>query len=116
MRFQYCMISPNPILYIRAIQGHTGENLIAPELMGHVAIAYKWKEVLFHRGHQSSNQDSSLEDEKVKKEDRLSSSHFSARSGTIRTKKNPAMTFQNREKCTITVSGRTLRMPSTEST
>ena len=25
-------------------------NLIAPELMGHVAIPYTWKEFLFHRG------------------------------------------------------------------
>ena len=50
MRFQYCMTSVNFLLYIRAIQGHTGGNLIAPELMGHVAIPYKWKEILFHRG------------------------------------------------------------------
>ena len=44
------MTSVNFLLYIRAIQGHTGGNLIAPELMGHVAIPYKWKEILFHRG------------------------------------------------------------------
>ena len=49
-RFQYCQNSRNILLYIRAIQGHTGGNLIAPELMGHVAIPYKWKEFLFHRG------------------------------------------------------------------
>ena len=36
--------------YIRAIQGHTGGNLMALVLMGHVAIPYKWKEFLFHRG------------------------------------------------------------------
>ena len=24
--------------------------MIAPELMGHVAIPFKWKEFLFHRG------------------------------------------------------------------
>ena len=29
-------------MYIRAIQKHTGENMVAPELMGHVAIPYKW--------------------------------------------------------------------------
>ena len=40
----------NSLLYVRAIQGHTGGNLTAPELMGHVAIPYKWKEFLFHRG------------------------------------------------------------------
>ena len=57
---------------------------------------------------QSSNQDSSLEDEKAKKEERPSSPHIQA-------KKNLAMTFQNREKYTITVSGRILRTPSTRS-
>ena len=50
MRFQYCMSSENFSLYIRAIQGHTGGNLIAPELIGHVAIPYRWKEFLFDRG------------------------------------------------------------------
>ena len=54
---------------------------------------------------QSSHQDLSLEDEKAKKEDRPSSSHLSTRSGTIWTKKHLAMTNQNREKNTITVSG-----------
>ena len=50
MRFQYCINSKNSLLYIRAIQGHTGGNFIAPELMGHVDVPYKWKEFLFHRG------------------------------------------------------------------
>ena len=44
------MNSRNFSLYIRAIQGHAGGNLIAPELMDHVAIPYKWREFLFHRG------------------------------------------------------------------
>ena len=48
--FQHCKNSNNSLLYIRAIQTHTGGNLIAPELMGHVAISYKWKDFLFHRG------------------------------------------------------------------
>ena len=64
---------------------------------------------------QFSNQDSSLEDEKVKKEDRPSSSHLSTRSGTIQTKKHPAMTYQNREKYTVTVRGKILRTLSTGS-
>ena len=50
MRFQYCMNSKNSLLYIRAIQRHAGGNLIAPELMRHVAIPYQWKEFLLHRG------------------------------------------------------------------
>ena len=33
MRFQYCTTSENFLLFIRAIQGHTGGNLIAPKLM-----------------------------------------------------------------------------------
>ena len=37
----YCMDSRNFLLFIRAIQGHTAGHLIAPELMGHVAIQYK---------------------------------------------------------------------------
>ena len=49
-RFQCCKNSKNVSLYIRAVQGHTGANLVAPELMGHVAIPCKWKEFLFHRG------------------------------------------------------------------
>ena len=49
-RFQYCRNSTDVLFYIRAIQGHTGGNVTAPELMGHVALPYKWKEFLFHRG------------------------------------------------------------------
>ena len=37
----------NSLLYIRAIQGHTGGKLIAPELLGHVGIPYNWKEFPF---------------------------------------------------------------------
>ena len=44
------MNSKNSLLCVRAIQRRTGGNLIAPELMGRVAIPYKWKEFLFHRG------------------------------------------------------------------
>ena len=49
-RFQCCMNSKNSLLKIRAIQGHTGGNVVAPELMGHVAIPYKWNDFLYHRG------------------------------------------------------------------
>ena len=54
---------------------------------------------------QSSNQDSSLEDEKVKKEGTPSSSRLPTHSGTIQTKKNLAMTSQSREMYTISVNG-----------
>ena len=50
MRFQCCMNSQNSLFKIRAIQGHTGGNMTAPELMGHLAIPYNWKDFLFHRG------------------------------------------------------------------
>ena len=42
-------IPETSFLYIRAAQGHTGGNVTAPELMGHVAAPFKWKEFLFHR-------------------------------------------------------------------
>ena len=110
MRFQHCMNSNKFLIVdIRAIQGHTGGNLIAPELMGHVATNGKnscFIEDVRLMSLQSSNQDSSLEDEKAKKEDRPYSSHLSTRSKTIQTKKNLAITYQNREKYTITVSGK----------
>ena len=48
--FQYCKNFRDVLLYLRASHRHTGGNVIAPELMGHVAIPYKWKEFLFHRG------------------------------------------------------------------
>ena len=49
-RLQYCKKCQDVLLYIRAIQGHTGGKVIAPELMGHVAVPSKSKEFLFHRG------------------------------------------------------------------
>ena len=44
MRFEYCESSKGSLLYIRAIQGHTGGIMIAPELSGHVDIVWNWKE------------------------------------------------------------------------
>ena len=38
------------VLKIRGIQGHTGGKLIAPALLGHVAILFNWKEFIFHKG------------------------------------------------------------------
>ena len=49
-RFQYCQNSCNRLLYIRAIQGHTGGELIPPEMLGHVLILHNLKEFVFHRG------------------------------------------------------------------
>ena len=49
-RFQYCQNSHNRIMYFRAIQGHTGGEMISPEMLGHVLIPHNWKEFVFHRG------------------------------------------------------------------
>ena len=51
IRFQYCKNSCDDLLYIRAIECHTGGEVIASELMGHVAIPIEWKEFLFQRGY-----------------------------------------------------------------
>ena len=65
---------------------------------------------------QSSGQDSSLEEEQVKRDDKPSSSHLWARSGTIQTKRNPATTYWCGEKYTIITNGSLIRTPSTGST
>ena len=49
-RFQHCKNSNNVLLNIRAVQGHTGGKVIAPELMGPVTVRPRWKEFLYHRG------------------------------------------------------------------
>ena len=49
-RFQYCQNSCNKLLYIRAIQGHTGREMIQPEMLGHVLRPPNWKEFVFHGG------------------------------------------------------------------
>ena len=36
-------------MYIRAIQGHTGGQVIEPEMTGHVCIPLNWKQFVFHR-------------------------------------------------------------------
>ena len=47
-RFQYCQNSCNTFLYIRAIQEHTGGDVI--ELMGDVATPFNRKQFHFYRG------------------------------------------------------------------
>ena len=42
-------ILKNSLAFLRAIQGHTGGITIAPELMGHVLLPYRWKEFLYHK-------------------------------------------------------------------
>ena len=115
-----CMNSRNVLLYIRAILGRTGGNLIAPELMGHVAIPYTRKEFLFHRGcsfdvhfNPHIRTDRWRTGNQSRKTDHLL--HLSTHSGTIQMKKNLAMTSPSREKYTITTGGKLVRTPSTGS-
>ena len=55
---------------------------------------------------QSFGKDSSLEENKAKRDDKPSSSHLSTRSETIQTKKNPATTCWSREKYALTAGGK----------
>ena len=45
-----CKIAKKCWAYLRALQGHTGGTAIAPEMMGHVLLPYRWKEFLYHEG------------------------------------------------------------------
>ena len=49
-RLQYCQNSCNTLLCIRAIQGHTGGDLMEPELMGRAAVPFNWIQFPLHRG------------------------------------------------------------------
>ena len=42
IRFQYGKNSHDVLLYIRAMQGHTGGEVISPELMGHDTVPFRW--------------------------------------------------------------------------
>ena len=73
--------------------------MIAPELMGHVAIPCKWNEILFSSRDvpwmslQSSSQDSSQEADIARKEDRPSSYHFSNPCGDNPDEEKPSEDF-----------------------
>ena len=102
MRVQFLHEFQKSLLYTRAIQGHTGGNLIAPELMGHVAVPYKWKEILFHRA-------CSHDVQPILKSGRIAGGRegkegrqtiFVRTSQPVRVQS----TYENRDKYTITVS------------
>ena len=48
-RFQYCIDSSGAILYFRALQGHSGRNLIDPSLHDNVLIPDDFLEFIFAR-------------------------------------------------------------------
>ena len=49
-KFQYCLHSDGLILYMRAIQGHSGATKVDPSLLDDVLIPYKWSECFYHVG------------------------------------------------------------------
>ena len=49
-RFEFCKDADGELVYIRAIQGHSGGTIIQPELMNHVPISHKWKHFICHMG------------------------------------------------------------------
>ena len=49
-RYQYCTDSPGAILYLRALQGHSGRNLIDPTLQDNVVIPSDFFQYIYHVG------------------------------------------------------------------
>ena len=52
-RFQYCVNpnSSNQLLYLRAIQKHSGDNVVDPALQDNVLLPKRFTEYLFHVGN-----------------------------------------------------------------
>ena len=48
--FQYCTDSSGEILYLRALQGHSGRNLIDPSLQDNVLIPDNFFGYIYHIG------------------------------------------------------------------
>ena len=49
-RFQYCTDSSGTIVYFRALQGHSGRNLIDPSLQDNVVIPSGFFQYIYHIG------------------------------------------------------------------
>ena len=49
-RFQYCIDSLGTIVYLRALQGHSGRNLIDPSLQDNVIIQSNFFQYMYHVG------------------------------------------------------------------
>ena len=49
-RFQYCTDNSGTIVYFRALQGHSGRNLIDPSLQDNVVIPSKFFQYIYHIG------------------------------------------------------------------
>ena len=61
-RFQYCTDSSGEILYLRALQGHSGRNLFDPSLQDNVLIPDDFFKYINHAGVQSIYIPSSIQD------------------------------------------------------
>ena len=51
--FQCCLDSNGFILYVRAIQDHSGGNKVDLSLLDNVEIPYSWIEYIYHAGSSS---------------------------------------------------------------
>ena len=49
-RFQYCTDASGTIVYFRALQGHTGRNLVDPSLQDNVVIPSNFFQYIYHIG------------------------------------------------------------------
>ena len=49
-RFQYCTDASRTIVYFRALQGHSGRNLIDPSLQDNVIIQSNFFQYIYHVG------------------------------------------------------------------
>ena len=49
-RFQYCTDDSGIIVYLRALQGHSGRNLIDPSLQDNVVIQSEFFHHIYHNG------------------------------------------------------------------
>ena len=50
MRFQYCTDDSGRIVYFRALQGHSGRNLVDPTLQDNVVIPSDFFQHIYHVG------------------------------------------------------------------
>ena len=71
--FEYCEGSKNSLAYFRAIQGHTGNVTVAPELMAHDMTPYGWTGVVPSTSTPSLRTDSLLEENRARRDDKPSS-------------------------------------------
>ena len=102
-RIQYCKHSCHDLLYVRAVQGHTGGEVMAPELMGQVTVPFNGKELIFHRGFALNSKSISgaglVAGEKESKEERQTVfSSLTDSPGRLRLKNSLKATCQSQEK------------------